>query len=196
MEFSRVREEIDTNFGVVDILVAISKSKIRLSKGYKLSIGESKALACLSPRYGRHLDEISAITLLSPTALKRSLYGLKVKGIVRMTKDGKWIRVKASAEKQITLCAIEAKISDWKSGLRQAVRYKSFADKVIVAMPAERIGPARAHLSLFRINGVGLLAVSEKEKPEWVLRPRQDMPFLPYAKILALNRLMSLRIRD
>ena len=35
--------------------------------------------------------------------------------------------------------AIEAKVSDWKSGLEQAIRYKQFANEVYVALSSEYI---------------------------------------------------------
>lgn len=35
--------------------------------------------------------------------------------------------------------AIEAKLFDWKSGIKQALRYRSFAQKVYLALPSERI---------------------------------------------------------
>jgi hypothetical protein len=37
------------------------------------------------------------------------------------------------------LIAIEAKLTDWKSGLRQAHRYKYFADFVYLAIPENKV---------------------------------------------------------
>lgn len=53
------------------------------------------------------------------------------------------------------LHAFEAKLKDWRRALKQAFRYRYFADKAIVLMPAANAAPALAHLESFRELGVG-----------------------------------------
>ena len=55
-----------------------------------------------------------------------------------------------------SLVAFEAKLKDWQQALRQAYRYRYFADKSIVVMPDEYSGPALRNLSIFEEMGVGL----------------------------------------
>ncbi|MDU4724840.1 hypothetical protein [Clostridium sp.] len=54
--------------------------------------------------------------------------------------------------------AIEAKISDWKSGLEQANRYKQFANEVYVAIDAEYL--CKVDKSIFKEMNIGLISVS------------------------------------
>lgn len=54
------------------------------------------------------------------------------------------------------LIAFEAKLKDWKKGLRQAFRYRYFADKSILVMPRDAIHPALANISHFEELEVGL----------------------------------------
>jgi hypothetical protein len=64
-----------------------------------------------------------------------------------------------SLEKQLArqqLFAFEAKLNDWQRGLQQAFRYRYFADKSVVVMPAENAGPAIANLGAFKELGVAL----------------------------------------
>jgi superfamily II helicase len=55
--------------------------------------------------------------------------------------------------------AIEAKLSDWKSGLEQAVRYKQYANEVYIAISSEYINKVDRDL-LMHLN-VGLMSVSQ-----------------------------------
>jgi len=57
------------------------------------------------------------------------------------------------------LIAIEAKVSDWKAGFEQALRYKQYADEVYVAISSEHIG--KVDKELFRSMNIGLMSVSE-----------------------------------
>ena len=57
------------------------------------------------------------------------------------------------------LIAIEAKLSDWKAGLEQALRYKQFANEVYIALSKDYI--ERVDANCLREHGVGLMSVSE-----------------------------------
>lgn len=57
--------------------------------------------------------------------------------------------------------AIEAKVRDWRKGLKQAMRYKSFADKSYLAVYDEFIDVPLGHLDVFRALNIGLLGVSD-----------------------------------
>ncbi len=54
--------------------------------------------------------------------------------------------------------AVEAKISDWKSGLEQAVRYKQYANEVYVALSSEYV--SKVDRQQFRDLNIGLMSVS------------------------------------
>lgn len=56
--------------------------------------------------------------------------------------------------------AIEAKISDWKSGLEQANRYKQFANEVYVAISEESL--SKVDKDMFKEMNVGLMSVSNE----------------------------------
>lgn len=54
------------------------------------------------------------------------------------------------------LVAFEAKLKNWKKGLQQAFRYRYFADKSILVMPADSIKAAVSNLDHFKELEVGL----------------------------------------
>ena len=55
--------------------------------------------------------------------------------------------------------AVEAKLSDWKAGLEQAVRYKQYANEVYVAISAEYV--KNVDKDQFKKVNIGLMSVSE-----------------------------------
>ncbi len=59
----------------------------------------------------------------------------------------------------ISLFAIEAKLHDWRTALRQAYRNKLFADKTFVALPEQFSKSAIANIIEFRRVSVGLILV-------------------------------------
>lgn len=54
------------------------------------------------------------------------------------------------------LYAFEGKLTNWQKALSQAYRYRYYADKAIVVMPAENVGPAFKNLTAFEEAKVGL----------------------------------------
>jgi hypothetical protein len=60
------------------------------------------------------------------------------------------------------LFAFEAKLKDWQRALKQAFRYRYFADKAIVVMPIANASAAISNLDIFRQLEVGLWTFDAK----------------------------------
>lgn len=58
--------------------------------------------------------------------------------------------------------AVEAKVKDWRSGFRQAMRYQEFADESYLAMYEKHINPCLKYRSAFVTAGIGLIGVSDE----------------------------------
>lgn len=57
--------------------------------------------------------------------------------------------------------AIEAKVRDWRKGIKQALRYKNFADKSYLALYESHVNVARENLHVFETLNIGLIGVSD-----------------------------------
>jgi hypothetical protein len=57
--------------------------------------------------------------------------------------------------------AIEAKVSDWRKGIKQALRYKNFADKSYLALYETHARTAKENLHVFEALNIGLIGVSD-----------------------------------
>jgi hypothetical protein len=64
------------------------------------------------------------------------------------------------------LVAVEAKLTDWRGAMEQALRYRAFANQTYVALPlalAERIEPTeREHFRLWRMGLIGVTEYSAR----------------------------------
>jgi hypothetical protein len=94
------------------------------------------------PRIDRLLDElIDAGALIAPTV-----------DTVRLSEDLRTLRME--------VIAVEAKLSRWNEALDQAVSYRAFADRSLVAMDADRIDEASPRMTeAFNRAGIGLVVV-------------------------------------
>lgn len=100
---------------------------------------------------------------ISDTKVTKKFYNflreLEVLGYVKI--DGNYITsIKKIDAVTKNFVAIEAKLSDWKAGLEQAVRYKQYANEVYVAISSEHVNKVDKQL-LINMN-IGLMSVSDK----------------------------------
>lgn len=78
------------------------------------------------------IDKIS----FSPAYLKRKIISyLEENGYVKRVEGNLLYKVNGWLPIAKEIIAVEAKLTDWKRGILQANRYKSFADKVYLALP-------------------------------------------------------------
>ncbi|MBG0765435.1 MAG: hypothetical protein PWQ37_3024 [Candidatus Petromonas sp.] len=86
------------------------------------------------------------------------LYELEEMGYIKI--DGNYITsIKKIDAVTKNFIAVEAKLSDWKSGLEQAARYKQYANEVYIAISSEYINKVDKDL-LINLN-IGLMSVSQ-----------------------------------
>lgn len=86
------------------------------------------------------------------------LHELEEMGYIRI--EGNYITpIKKIDEVTKNFIAIEAKLSDWKTGLEQAMRYRQYADEVYIALSSEHIH--KVDKDLLRKKNIGLMSVSQ-----------------------------------
>lgn len=86
------------------------------------------------------------------------LHELEEMGYIKI--DGNYITsIKKIDAVTQNFIAVEAKLSDWKSGLEQAVRYKQYANEVYVAISSEYVN--KVDKDLLKSMNIGLMSVSQ-----------------------------------
>lgn len=92
------------------------------------------------------------------------------------------------------LVAIEAKISDWKAGLEQAMRYKQYANEVYVALSSEYI--SKVDVQQFKDLNIGLMSVSSEELKILIRAEKQPVDKLDIQYYIADRFLKQLIIQN
>lgn len=106
-----------------------------------------------------NIDKIKINDNKTNKKFNKFLRELENMGYIKL--DGSYIKtIKKVDTVSKNLVAIEAKISDWKSGLEQANRYKQFANKTYVAISDEFL--SKVDKEKFKECNIGLMSVSEK----------------------------------
>ena len=75
--------------------------------------------------------------------------------------------------------AFEMKLSDWRRGLIQAFRYRTFARVVYLVLDASRVGPALRNSERFERSNVGLVGLDAKGTLTVYHEPDDEEPFCP-----------------
>ncbi len=90
------------------------------------------------------------------------------------------------------LIAFEAKLKDWRKGLQQAFRYRYFADKSILVMPAESVKTATLNIESFEHLQIGLWSFDKStERINEIYSPNQARALNKKAKENALSLISS-----
>ena len=154
--------------GVAD-LVAVTRSgpalgaRLRSQVPFATNVTDCAVLAVLSARRV-HTDEFVANRLgMSFEQARRRLASLTARGMTARSGRG-YVR-DAVLSPLGRSYSIEAKVSDWRRGLSQALRYSSWSDAsaVVLLNPPRDLGEATER---FRSLGIGL-AVRDR----WILKP-------------------------
>lgn len=125
-----------------------------------------------------HMSKIiDKITFSDRYTKKKVINYLEDHGYIRKHDEKYLFKVNGWLPMTSEVIAIEAKLHDWRRGILQANRYKSFADKVYLALPEKS-----AHLvdiDMLRKLNVGLYVyknnkVVEKVKAKKSVKPIQD----------------------
>lgn len=106
-----------------------------------------------------NVKEISIAARLSKTTVNRILKNLQDNGLV--SQQNSQYLASYSLPSCENIIAIEAKVKDWKSGVRQALRYKEYADYSYLAIYEDNINSCLENIDLFKKFGIGLIGVSD-----------------------------------
>lgn len=165
------KKEVGVGYGVADLVlfqphirncvkrIEHNQSKCLMHEGYfrvfnSLPDINSKSLSM-------SLSELCNATAYSTGFLKYKLISdLKRTNYVVETEKGYYMKINGWLPIGKEVIAIEAKLHDWKRGFYQAHRYRVFADRVYLAVPANVV--SLVDKELLKKHGVGLIGFDVK----------------------------------
>jgi hypothetical protein len=118
-------------------------------------------------------ETIASLSFESLHRVKPIIQDLVESGAAVQTESGALILSKAVASIQAEVIAVEAKLRRWREALDQAIEYKTFADRVFVAMDSFGAPTEDGVLRKFFEYRVGLCAITT-EGVEWLVYPRSN----------------------
>jgi DNA-binding transcriptional ArsR family regulator len=189
--------ELDCFQGVADLVSGMRNGHRLVPRGVSpsalgpISFSLAKVLSSLSQRKVAEIRTIAQTTGLTPQTVRRQLSILGELRIIKLKPGG---RVRVLHEigcpfKQID--AYEVKVRDWRSGLRQALNYRCFANRVFLAMPLNRANALRERIDIFRRFNVGLVGIDDAGRLVWLFKARRQRPISLARSFLASIRLLQ-----
>lgn len=163
-----VKTEVPSGYGVADVVaLKINKNQVVKRLGYRqvLALAHESYFQVLSllgeiPENAASVDEIVKHLPFSKSYVKNVLLkDLIKKSYVKMVGSDTYFKINGWAPLSDDIIAIESKLHDWNRGLTQALRYKTFANRVYLALPEEKV-----HLvnkQLLKEMNIGLLTISD-----------------------------------
>lgn len=123
--------------------------------------------------YNKHnvqLNNIEISNVKSNKEFKIFLKELEKQGYIKVQNNKIEVIKKVDLATK-NLVAIEAKLSDWKAGIEQAIRYKEYSNKVYVAIDKQEI--KKVNRDIFKEKNIGLISVS-KDGVKEIIKPKKE----------------------
>ncbi len=161
-----VFEQLETSKGIPDVLVISKSDKAKVDKftkdnGSLFINGNSKIISLLQKnRKSLMVDEIVKLVGLSRPYIIKALNELIAANLVNKVRN-KYKIVATLKIPRIEITTLEFKIADWKSALRQSIRYRSFSTRVFVVMPEAKKNLLKSQSSVFKKFNVGIAVYNE-----------------------------------
>lgn len=172
-EKQSVFTELNLGYGIADLVLIGHKEEYSERKNFLAYFDIS--LLSLIEKKKVTFDDIVYITKSPEKRIHFSLESLISEGFV-VYRKGRYFSHKKYANTLTDSIAIEAKLKDWKRALKQAYRYKWFANKSFVFLPSENLSIPKANISLFKQYNVGLAGISKNEGIEVTYSPVNENP--------------------
>lgn len=191
-DYVEIFEEVSLGYGIADlVLSSLIKPRIKL-KSSKIVLNNSDINIY---NLVKKTENISFDTILNTT--KRSKKDLS-KSIEKLVAN-KYVKIKGVnlvIDRDYELpfnenFAIEAKLKDWKRALKQAYRYKWFAEYSYVVMDAYYSGSAIKNIDTFEKHNVGLATITTDGDLKMYFNPKRQQPFDLKMQILFSERIKN-----
>jgi hypothetical protein len=168
-----VCSELDVSSGIADVVAAtvahdpvcwLSPCVLR-----EVNLTTAKLLAQLKCRRYVSITDVTRTLGISWKTSMQHLRMLERFGMAKLKDDSVMLLITAKTHfKHVD--AYEVKVNDWRHGLYQATHYRSFANRVTVALPDKKAKAVAKNSQPFRTFGVGLVGVSPYSL-KWYVRP-------------------------
>lgn len=185
--------EMDCWQGRADVVEAYVNDGWNLPKGAEHIIsrlGPSQLLAVLYPKRKQKFKDIVTLSGLSQSTVRRYLKELFQSGLVQKFDSDLYTLHPEIILPHVTFHAYEGKLHNWKRALYQAINYLGFAQYSSIVMPERYIKGALENIEYFKINGIGIISVSN-QKYKVHLKPKKNRPRKKSFHLVGIGKTIS-----
>lgn len=118
----------------------------------------ARILAMLKPSAPRREAFLRERCGVSDTTFRRSIGRLTDANLIALVQDRGYVLGERARLPQAEVVAFEFKLENWQRAFYQATRYRSFAHRVYVVLPASVAHRCEPMHEAFRVQNIGLLA--------------------------------------
>lgn len=194
---SRVFREVDCHRGRPDF-VGLARGSTRFLTGQTVAMkfAGSLVLSFLHERAPRSLDYLVAESGLSVRTTRTALTELVRRRYVRRTVNGSFTLNPTKPLRQAQVWAFELKLDKPKRAVFQAQQYRSFAQRVLIVVPASQLDLYEKFSLAMRRWGIGLASFDPFTLDFKIhKRPRVGAPHSRHHQAYALFQLMGIQSR-
>ena len=155
------------------------------------SPAKARLLAVLKHRAPRSRTYLERVTGLSNRSLGESIRMLEKAGLVEVDRNSSVSLCSPLPWSMVDIVAYEGKLSNWRRALHQAIGYRSFASSVRVVVPASGAQRAKKLVTIFRSNGIGLIAIDDDGSPHVEIRSRKRRPASRRLYLMAVGAVLN-----
>lgn len=188
--------EVDVWHGIADVVVATANGDLSAADWLApshlkhLNLTTAKLLTQLRYNEYRSVANIGRAAGFSSATVLTHLRTLEKLGIVkRKGVEARLLRSTKTPFMDVT--AFEVKVSDWRHGLYQATHYRSFANRVAVALPDAKAKSVAIHKETFRLFGIGLVGIGGRASMTWYVKPARRQPTSASRVLLGFVQLLK-----
>lgn len=189
--------EISAGYGIADLVFAPSETCNIIDREPITHFGTLKFFLGLGRKH-YSIDELYSLAPYVPQQdVRKSISFLLSNGYLKQSAGGKFQKnqILIKNEPIQKIIAIEAKLTDYRSGIVQARRYQYFADQSYLAI----LKSASRHIDTASLltSGIGLILFDEITETISIQKPRkvsdnvQEKVYRLFARELMLNRLVT-----
>lgn len=152
----------------------------------------ARFLACLKSRAPRSEAFLRTRLQISPAAMRPVVRLLLDAGLIQEPAAKCYVLGPTFAEPRAEVTAFEFKLHNWRRALYQAIRYRAFAHRVFVVVPATTVPSVLPHADTFCRFRVGVLSWDmETGRGERIFAASKSEPASRSAYLRALSELTA-----
>ncbi len=193
-----VFEQVEMIGGIPDLLL-IRRKQVKTLGGFMrrfpsidLTNGHARVISILSKRIFLSPENIIARSGLTPLHFKKSISALENMAAIEKNRKGNYRLGKNFNLPKIELWSLEFKLSNWRSALRQSLRYRAFSSHVSVVMPSSKRNVLLKNKESFQRFEIGVATYDAKNKNlEFIVKPTRCGALSKRLYVDALGRITS-----